>query len=49
MDVCDTLIVLPLRLITWATCVALALLALPLVIYLRAYDAVDASADVTSV
>ena len=48
MDVYD-LIALPLRLITWAMCVALTIIALPLVIYLRAYDAVDASVDVTQI
>ena len=43
------LIALPLRLITWITCAALAVVALPLVIYMRAHDALDASADVASV
>ncbi len=48
MDVYD-LIVLSIRLITRLTCVALAVVALPRVIYLRAYDALDASAVVASV
>lgn len=41
--------VLPLRLITWLTCFVLVVVTLPLVIYLRAHDALDASADVASV
>jgi hypothetical protein len=40
--------VLPLQLITGLTCIALLVIALPLVIYLRAHDALDASADVAS-
>jgi hypothetical protein len=39
------LYVLPIRLITWLVCVALVIIALPLVVYLRAHDALDASAD----
>lgn len=41
--------VLPIRLITWFLCIALTTVALPLVIYLRAHDALDASADVATV
>jgi hypothetical protein len=37
--------VLPLRVLTWVVCVALVIIALPLVVYLRAHDALDASAD----
>lgn len=37
--------VLPLRLLIWITCIAMVLIALPLVVYLRAHDALDASAD----
>ena len=41
--------VLPLRLITWFLCIALVVVTLPLVIYLRAHDALDESADIASV
>ena len=39
------LAVLPIRVITWLICVALVIIVLPLVVYLRAHDALDASAD----
>ena len=40
---------LPLRLLTWAVCGVLLVVSLPLVVYLRACDALDAEADATAV
>jgi len=42
------LTVLPIRVLTWLVCSALVVIALPLVVYLRAHDALDASADVAA-
>ncbi len=41
--------VLPIRLVTWLLCLGLVTVSLPLVIYLRAYDALDESADAVNV
>jgi hypothetical protein len=40
--------VLLIRLLTGLVCIALVIISLPLVVYLRAHDALDASADVAS-
>jgi hypothetical protein len=44
-----SVVILSIRLITWLTCIALVVISLPLVVYLRAHDALDASADVAIV
>jgi hypothetical protein len=43
------LCVLPLRLLTWIVCGALLVVSLPLVVYLRACDALDGEADTSPV
>lgn len=43
------LCVLPLRLLTWIVCGALLVVSLPLVLYLRACDALDEGADISAI